>query len=145
MSTSIPHGVAVTLKANQVYALPSELTFVTAAATVSTSLDGTTWTALAGALTGAVTGAMFIKAPVDTLISAKEATNAINVPGSALTEFDELSIKERKLAELNKTAKKGTIANISDSKVHNSGQTVIGGGNNSVLARFDGTKWIVIA
>jgi len=142
MSTSIPHGVAVTLKANQVYALPSELTFITAAAAVSTSLDGTTWTALAGATTGAVTGAMFIKAAADTLIAAKEATNAINVPGSALMS---LSIPERKLSELTETDKvKGTIVNISDSKLDNPGQTVIGGGSNSVLARYDGTHWIVI-
>jgi hypothetical protein len=82
MSTVISHGVPTTLKANVVYALPSELTFVTAAAAVSTSLDGVAWTALANATTGAVTGSVFIKAAADTLVVTREATNMIQVPGS---------------------------------------------------------------
>ncbi len=143
MSTAISHGVAVTLKANQVYALPSELTFITSAGAVETSLNGTVWTALAGATTGAVTGSMFIRAAVDTLISAKEATNAINVPGSAL--MTSLSLPERMYDNLTDNDKVvGTIVNIKNSKTDNPGQHVLPGGANSVLARYDGTNWIVI-
>jgi len=142
MSTSIPHGVSVTLKANQVYALPSELTFVTAAGAVETSLNGTAWTVLTGATTGAVTGAVFIRAAVDTLLVAKEATNAINVPGSAMTDM--LSLNERELVDLKGVTIVGTVANIKDSKTDNPGQIVIGGGTNSVLARYNGKNWIVI-
>jgi len=143
MSTAISHGVAVTLKANQVYALPSELTFITAAGAVETSLNGTAWTALAGATTGAVTGSMFIRAAVDTLISAKEATNAINVPGSAL--MTSLSLPERDYGDIKAEEKvKGTIINIKNSITDNPGQHVVPGGTNSVLARYDGSQWIVI-
>ena len=38
----------------------------------------------------------------------------------------------------------GTVALMTDSAQKNSGQTTTGGGTNTVLARWDGTNWIVI-
>ena len=141
MATSLPHGVAVTFKQNEVYALSSEVTFVTSSIALETSLNGTVWTALANSLTGAVTGSVFIRCPTgNALVICKEATNKINVTGAVAT----LSLPEMKFKDLPTNPRRGTIANVSDSKVDNPGQTVVGGGSDSVLARWNGTQWIVI-
>jgi hypothetical protein len=39
----------------------------------------------------------------------------------------------------------GALANISDSTVNTAGSTVVGGGTNHVLARYNGTIWKVVA
>jgi hypothetical protein len=194
MSTVISHGVPTTLKANVVYALPSELTFVTAAAAVSTSLDGVAWTALANAITGAITGSMFIKAAADTLVVTREATNMIQVPGSGglptaptgqvlisqgagvppifsatpvvttieangsllsryviycaegnIASSYAISPGERTVASQGPGDIRGRIISFNDSAVTAWGSVVVGGGTHFVLARWDGTNWRVVS
>jgi len=138
-------GITYTLVQNRLYALPSTVTFITSSAAVEVSLDGITWGALANATTGAVTGANFIRSTlVNTIVALKKATIA-TVSAGGLGLLDDLAFRERLYSELSGITRRGTLANISDSTKDNPGQTVQGGGTDNVLARYDGTKWIVVS
>ena len=68
----ISPGPSTLLKAGVTYALPARVCRIQAAAPVTISVDGTTFSALTGAdTTGVETSAVFIKAAADTLIVAK--------------------------------------------------------------------------
>ena len=67
-------GVATQLNQNEVYALPVKLCLVTSSHNIDTSLDGVNWTALTGAVSGAVTGSKFVRCTTaNATILCKEA------------------------------------------------------------------------
>jgi hypothetical protein len=74
-TTLLSIGTTVTLVQNLAYALPARVTFLTASAAVEVSLDGTVWSALAGATTGVATGSNFIRSTlVNTVVICRNAT-----------------------------------------------------------------------
>jgi len=56
-----------------------------------------------------------------------------------------LSLQEVAFAALPTGLPVGALANISDSTVSTAGQVVAGGGTHHVLARYNGTNWIVVS
>lgn len=70
-----------TLLQNAIYALPARAVVITASGAVDVSLDGLSWTNLANATTGAVTGSRYIRSTgVNTTVLCKDAVFSTQSP-----------------------------------------------------------------
>jgi hypothetical protein len=67
-----------------------------------------------------------------------------NVQATILEAYKLCIIDENRLADLPPATQVGILANIFDSTSNIPGTVVVGGGTNHVLARYNGTNWVVI-